>query len=89
MDIVSNLDEANQILASDKSLMISMDNNFECWIQAGIRDENGNLVANGRRVARLSNDVFDALIPSMAQVFCSEFFQPEVGSSEKNSRSDY
>lgn len=81
MDIISNLDEAKQMLASDKSLMIRMDNAFDCWIQEGNRDENGNLVANGRKVARLSCQVFDALVPSLEQVFCSEFFQPEPSNS--------
>lgn len=75
MNIVSSLVDAKRILAKDQTLMIRMDNDFACWIQEGMRDTDGNLVANGRKVAPLAEDVFHELAREMDQVFCSEFFQ--------------
>lgn len=78
MNVISTVEEAKAILAQDKNLMIRMGNDFCCWIQEGVRDESNNLVANGKKVARLTDEVFDALIPEMDQVFCSEYFQKPV-----------
>lgn len=75
MELVSDVSEAKRILSRDKNLMIRMDNAFQCWIQVGLRNEDGHLVANGEKIAQLADEVFDALVPEMEQVFCSEFFQ--------------
>jgi hypothetical protein len=75
MQMITTIDAAKTFLATDSSLMIKMEMNFSCWIQQGIRDENDNLVAQGPKVAQLAEDVFDALIPEMDQVYCSEYFQ--------------
>lgn len=78
MNVISTVEEAKAILARDKSLMIRMDMDFCCWIQEGVRDESNNLVANGKKVAQLTGEVFDSLIPEMDQIFCSEYFQKAV-----------
>jgi len=76
MKTISSVEDAKALLKQNKDLMIRMDNNLNCWMQMGVRDANNNLVANGEKVAQLSEDVFDALVREMEQVFCSEYFQP-------------
>lgn len=76
MKTISSVTDAKALLAQNKDLMIRMDNNLNCWMQMGVRDADNNLVANGKKVALLSQEVFDALVPEMDQVFCSEYFQP-------------
>lgn len=76
MNLISTVEEAKAILVQDKNLMIRMGNDFNCWIQMGLRDEDNNLVANGRKVAQLTKEVFDALIPELDQAFFPEYFQP-------------
>lgn len=76
MKTISSIAEAKSLLAQNKDMMIRKDSNLDCWMQMGVRNPNNNLVANGEKVAQLSEEVFDALIPELDQVFCSEYFQP-------------
>jgi hypothetical protein len=78
MEKIFSLEEAKALLAQDENLMIRMAMDSSCWIQEGKRDEDNNLVANGKKIAELDASVFDALIPEMDQVFCSEYFQKRV-----------
>lgn len=75
MRMITTIEEAKATLAQDKSLMIRMDMDFHCWMQEGVRNVDNHLVAQGKKVALLSDEVFYALIPEMDQVFCSEYFQ--------------
>lgn len=75
MKMIASVEEAEVLLAQNKDLMIRMDNDFDCWVQMGVRDAAKNLVANGEKVAMLTDEVFAALVPKMGQVFCSEYFQ--------------
>jgi hypothetical protein len=78
MAIISRTDEAEAILQQDGSFMLRMDKAFNCWIQAGRLNSENQLVADGEKIAQVTTEVFDALIPSMDQVFCSEYFQISV-----------
>lgn len=73
--MITTIDAAKALLATDSSLMIKMEMDFSCWIQQGTRDESDVLVAQGPKAAQLAEDVFHALIPEMDQVYCSEYFQ--------------
>lgn len=77
MTFITTVEEAKKVLTSDRAYMIRMDVRFSCWIQVGEVDEEGRLVAKGRKVAPISQDVFHALIPFMDddQPFCSEYRQ--------------
>ncbi|WP_054457973.1 hypothetical protein [Achromobacter aegrifaciens] len=75
MAIISRTDDAEAILQQDVSFMLRMDKAFNCWIQVGRLNSKNQLVADGERIAQVTTEVFDALIPSMDQVFCSEYFQ--------------
>jgi|GEM_PF-4246806 len=75
MAIISRTDDTEAILQQDGSFMLRMDKAFNCWIQAGRLNSENQLVADGERIAQVTTEVFDALTPSMEQVFCSEYFQ--------------
>ncbi len=75
MRTINSTEEARAILRTDKTLMIRMGMDFRCWIQQGVKNADGILTADGKIVAQISKEVFDALEPGMDQAFCSEYFQ--------------
>ncbi|WP_025139693.1 hypothetical protein [Achromobacter sp. DH1f] len=81
MTLITTIEEAKEVLTLDRTYMIRMDVRFACWIQVGEVHEEGSLVASGRKVAQISQDVFHALIPLMDddQPFCSEYRQRHAG----------
>lgn len=79
--MISDVAEAKSILAQDKNFMVIMEMDFTCWIRTGIRNDKNILVANGKKIAQISDDVLEVLSKDMDQEYCSEFFQKQDGLS--------
>lgn len=73
--MITSLEAAQAVLSQDANLMVCMEMNGTCWIREGVRGEDNNLIAEGRRVERISQEVFDEITQTMGQENCSEFFQ--------------
>ncbi len=81
--MITSIEEAKNVLAQDAEFMITMEMDGSCWITAGVCGSDNILVADGKRICRISEDVFNELAKDMEQEYCDEYFQKRTESAAR------